>query len=789
MNTPGSSASGGVSLLPALNDPALNVVNATNAGGTAAVNLVDATASATQSVPPATTNSVTTTSCASTRQETIPEDDVVVAGRRPRPEDIKGTTNNFYTGVEQGLTLPSSMPSNGSFPSEWLAANGLQEPPKGPTNQEPQNFQPPPQPAPMAPHWPQQEELRGVAEQVNLNAAANLIGSSVSTMQQLQAQHQLLLNLGGIIGHHQTMNLNHVGLLPPAAEVLAMNGGNQNPLLAATPGLGGNLPFAATAPPAGGSNFYHHPLTDRAAPFDPSLGINAAMAIAPPANRWPSNPAVPAYENGEFMKCLGDFPATSLGIGDANLVGGDWRLHYNPFVPMPGDYGDSLNNTFLHNRTEEEAEAAGAPSLVVISHVAVGEGMQVANLPDQHAETDDARHQSGDPSAGDPQRSSPEHQRRLSTSSNQGTLSSPDHGRSPTRATRSPTSTSRNKNKKNRTRSVSDAALTLAGGLRGGPESMSEHQNLTERLGALPTGPEGKAPGQEALYVPCDAFETISEPEEVRAHALGQKAAARCISSDPTSSPDPAHHLHSEIVATVCFLDDAAAAKEAIARLRTEGAATPHIYPPICLFRMNNCASTQSPQTPWLILILREQKLAIAIDIEGDELCRDGNICLIQACNEQSPVYLFDVSVLGTTLFEECGMRELLEAEDLLKVVFDGRADNDALWHIHKVRSRNLYDIQVLYHLKLKEAGSKLYVSEGWGKRPLHPMLLEYAACDVRYLLGMRDLWGQDAKMVVRLTEKRIEQAIFGKTTPRGQHMMERDFVIPQDEQPMRAST
>ncbi len=50
------------------------------------------------------------------------------------------------------------------------------------------------------------------------------------------------------------------------------------------------------------------------------------------------------------------------------------------------------------------------------------------------------------------------------------------------------------------------------------------------------------------------------------------------------------------------------------------------------------------------------------------------------------------------------------------------------------------------YH-RLKEAGQKLYTKEEgeeWARRPLHPMLIEYAASDVRHLLGMKAFWGDE---------------------------------------------
>ncbi|CAD7947129.1 unnamed protein product [Amoebophrya sp. A120] len=166
-------------------------------------------------------------------------------------------------------------------------------------------------------------------------------------------------------------------------------------------------------------------------------------------------------------------------------------------------------------------------------------------------------------------------------------------------------------------------------------------------------------------------------------------------------------------------------------------------------------------------------------------------------------------------------MRSLLENAKVCKIVFDGRADNDALWHLFRVKTENVYDIQVLFHLKygqpiskhtyvvglgrcfrnysvlalaqreriqkLKEAGQKLYTKEEgeeWARRPLHPMLIEYAASDVRHLLGMKAFWGDeklDAR-VIEITKTRIEAAVKSEKTPRGPHMMERDFAIPADD-------
>ncbi|CAD7967630.1 unnamed protein product [Amoebophrya sp. A25] len=210
---------------------------------------------------------------------------------------------------------------------------------------------------------------------------------------------------------------------------------------------------------------------------------------------------------------------------------------------------------------------------------------------------------------------------------------------------------------------------------------------------------------------------------------------------------------------------------------------------------------------------LQEDNMPLAVDVEGEKLCRNGQICLIQVCNDLSPVYLFDVCALGRPLFHECGLKRILEDPTLLKVLFDGRADNDALYHQFGVDAKCLYDIQVLFSLKfgkekhlflvglsrclrqykgltpsqqaritrLKEVGTALHENVGeWGKRPLNALLLEYAANDARHLLGMRSMWGDDVvnEKVMTITASRVSKAVHGESTPRGKHMTERDFVL-----------
>ena len=52
--------------------------------------------------------------------------------------------------------------------------------------------------------------------------------------------------------------------------------------------------------------------------------------------------------------------------------------------------------------------------------------------------------------------------------------------------------------------------------------------------------------------------------------------------------------------------------------------------------------------------------------------------------------------VLGARAFDQGGLKELLESRRVRKIIYDGRADADALFHLFGVRLSNVYDVQVL---------------------------------------------------------------------------------------------
>ena len=65
-------------------------------------------------------------------------------------------------------------------------------------------------------------------------------------------------------------------------------------------------------------------------------------------------------------------------------------------------------------------------------------------------------------------------------------------------------------------------------------------------------------------------------------------------------------------------------------------------------------------------LLLKEH--VIACDIEGDFVKGNGSIKLLQIGTESHDVYVFDVQTNSDLLKKSCGLREILESKDIVKV-------------------------------------------------------------------------------------------------------------------------
>ncbi|KAK3046754.1 hypothetical protein LTR09_011779 [Extremus antarcticus] len=93
---------------------------------------------------------------------------------------------------------------------------------------------------------------------------------------------------------------------------------------------------------------------------------------------------------------------------------------------------------------------------------------------------------------------------------------------------------------------------------------------------------------------------------------------------------------------------------------------------------------------------------SLYIDLEGNNLSRLGTLSLLTILIEpREKVYLIDVTTLGRDAFDTVGsdgrsVRDVLEANDIIKVFFDIRNDSDALYSLYSVEVRGIWDLQLM---------------------------------------------------------------------------------------------
>jgi exonuclease 3'-5' domain-containing protein 1 len=196
----------------------------------------------------------------------------------------------------------------------------------------------------------------------------------------------------------------------------------------------------------------------------------------------------------------------------------------------------------------------------------------------------------------------------------------------------------------------------------------------------------------------------------------------------------------------------------------------------------------------------------LALDLEGIDLGRTGEICILQLGCRDGRVYLFDICSLQQDAFTSDGLRLILENEAIRKIIFDVRSDCDALKHQYGVTLAGALDLQVLYvtvrakaasylpGMKkvledtlsrsekmrldgLKNQGKDLFAPEKggryevWKDRPLNPILVEYASEDVRQLFKIYDRWiGRSQKLVKGVVAKSKQRILNTIDQPAAYH-------------------
>ena len=207
----------------------------------------------------------------------------------------------------------------------------------------------------------------------------------------------------------------------------------------------------------------------------------------------------------------------------------------------------------------------------------------------------------------------------------------------------------------------------------------------------------------------------------------------------------------------------------------------------------------------------------VAVDFEGIDLCRSGELCIAQLATTKQ-TFIVDIVAMGKAAFTAGRLGALLESNDVLKVIYDGRSDADSLFHQFGVQIANVYDVQIASVERqcklqgrrdrfvhglgkamgrfeeeqcvvstngaIKQAGKKLFAPElggsydVWKDRPLNPVLVEYAAIDVVVLHSMKDAWMKHSPVASNklIAGRRLAKAVGGTMPAKGRQMALRDW-------------
>jgi hypothetical protein len=216
----------------------------------------------------------------------------------------------------------------------------------------------------------------------------------------------------------------------------------------------------------------------------------------------------------------------------------------------------------------------------------------------------------------------------------------------------------------------------------------------------------------------------------------------------------------------------------------------------------------------------------LAVDFEGVKLCRSGELCLAQFTigNDPCSVYVVDVYKLGKGAFQvtsprNTSLHSVLEDQQVRKIWFDPRNDVDALAHQFSIRPQGIFDLQLAevaerrmrclgvryvqglfkslnncntlsdehkqFAGKIDQLGKNMFEPEYGGNyevfrmRPIHPIILVYAAHDVRYMLMLYE------SLTAQLSQNPgWFERIIAASTMRGNWWRHEQYVEPNSDAP-----
>lgn len=199
----------------------------------------------------------------------------------------------------------------------------------------------------------------------------------------------------------------------------------------------------------------------------------------------------------------------------------------------------------------------------------------------------------------------------------------------------------------------------------------------------------------------------------------------------------------------------------------------------------------------------------IALDLEGRDLSRHGSVCIVTIATH-SVVYIIDMVQLGPAALQRTSsLTKLLESRDVAKLMFDCRADCDALFFLYNVRLQAVCDLQIASCFELfpatrhlpsmkdvfrtlglfsdddttiKNRGRAFFDPKAggsfdrWEERPLAPILLHYCAVDVKYFFLARMMLWSYVEEACQIGEVRLSLVCSGHFLPFCKGNSLRDF-------------
>lgn len=105
---------------------------------------------------------------------------------------------------------------------------------------------------------------------------------------------------------------------------------------------------------------------------------------------------------------------------------------------------------------------------------------------------------------------------------------------------------------------------------------------------------------------------------------------------------------------------------------------------------------------------------SVSIGFEGHDVSRHGSISVFAVATSMK-VFIFDVFSLKKELFDR-GLREVMESNDIEKVIHGCRQLSDCLYHLYQVSLNNVFDTMVadvvIYYSKKVDAGQQQHVPQ-----------------------------------------------------------------------------